>query len=84
MKICGKFIVFKFVFVIGLILELFMFFFFGKENFKGIVFYVKDFKKCVEEFNDVKLVVVIGGNKLVWDVCYIFVICFNVKVYMVM
>jgi hypothetical protein len=83
-KTRGKLIASKLVLATGLTSEPFMPPLPGKENFKGTVFHAKDFKKRAEELNDVKSVVVIGGNKSAWDVCYTSATRFNAKAHMVM
>lgn len=56
----------------------------GKEKFNGLVFHAKDFKVRAEELAGTKVVVVIGGNKSAWDVCYSASARFGAKAHMVM
>ncbi|KAL7760763.1 hypothetical protein ACKLNR_007298 [Fusarium oxysporum f. sp. zingiberi] len=56
----------------------------GKDVFKGLVFHAKDFKKRARELSDMKTVVVIGGNKSAWDVCYSSATRFGAQAHMVM
>lgn len=42
----------------------------GQEAFKGVVFHSKELKSRTSDLASAKIVVVIGGNKSAWDVCY--------------
>jgi hypothetical protein len=84
MEIRGSLVTSKLVLATGLTSEPFMPPLPGKENFQGLVFHAKDFKTRYEELNNAKTVIVIGGNKSAWDVCYTCATRFNAKAHMVM
>lgn len=56
----------------------------GWETFKGHVFHAKDFKARAQELAGAQTIVVIGGNKSAWDVCYSASARFGAKAHMVM
>lgn len=56
----------------------------GREKFHGPVFHAKDFKSRAQELAGAKTVVVIGGNKSAWDVCYTSTARLGAKAHMVM
>lgn len=56
----------------------------GRENFKGHIFHAKDFKSRAEDIASSKTVVVIGGNKSAWDVCYTSAARFGANAHMIM
>lgn len=56
----------------------------GSEIFKGHIFHAKDFKSRAKDLAGVDTVVVIGGNKSAWDVCYSASARFGAKAHMVM
>lgn len=56
----------------------------GLETFQGSVFHAKDFKARAQELAGARSVVVIGGNKSAWDVCYSAAARFGVLAHMVM
>lgn len=56
----------------------------GREKFNGPVFHAKDFKSRAQELAAAKTVVVIGGNKSAWDVCYTTSARLGAKAHMVM
>uniref|UniRef100_A0A0C4DI08 FAD/NAD(P)-binding domain-containing protein n=1 Tax=Fusarium oxysporum (strain Fo5176) TaxID=660025 RepID=A0A0C4DI08_FUSOF len=56
----------------------------GREAFKGHVFHAKDFRLRAQDLDGVRKIVVIGGNKSAWDVCYSSSTRFGAKVHMVM
>ena len=56
----------------------------GRESFQGHIYHAKDFKSNAENIANCKSVVVIGGNKSAWDVCYSSAAHFGAKAHMVM
>lgn len=56
----------------------------GRETFNGPVFHAKDFKSRAQELSGANTVVVIGGNKSAWDVCYTSTARLGAKAHMVM
>lgn len=56
----------------------------GRETFKGPIFHAKDFKARAQELVGAQTIVVIGGNKSAWDVCYSACTRFGAKAHMVM
>lgn len=56
----------------------------GRERFKGSVFHAKDFKRRASELTGARSVVVIGGNKSAWDVCYSAATRFGARAHMIM
>ena len=56
----------------------------GRENFKGTIFHAKDFKPRAHELTGARSVVVIGGNKSAWDVCYSAAVRFGAQAHMIM
>ncbi|KAF9772548.1 hypothetical protein IL306_009740 [Fusarium sp. DS 682] len=80
----GDLVASKIVVATGLTSEPFMPHLLGQEAFKGHVFHAKGLKHRVEELADAKTIIVIGGNKSAWDVCYNATTRFGTKVHMVM
>lgn len=60
----------KLVVATGLTSEPFMPSFEGQDNFRGLRIHSKDLKPRAEDLVKCQNVVVIGGNKSAWDVCY--------------
>lgn len=56
----------------------------GREDFKGPLFHAKDFKPRAHELTSARSVVVIGGNKSAWDVCYSAAARFGARAHMIM
>ncbi|KAK4499079.1 hypothetical protein PRZ48_009591 [Zasmidium cellare] len=60
----------KLVIATGLTSEPFMPLFEGQESFQGLRIHSKELKPRAEDLSKCQNVVVIGGNKSAWDVCY--------------
>lgn len=56
----------------------------GREHFTGPIFHAKDFKARATELEGLRSVVVIGGNKSAWDVCYSASARFGAQAHMVL
>lgn len=80
----GTLIASRLVLATGLTSEPYMPLLPGRESFEGPIFHAKDFKTRAEELAGVQTVVVIGGNKSAWDVCYSSVTRFGAKAHMIM
>lgn len=83
-KWTGTLIASKLVLATGLTSEPFIPRLPGRETFNGPVFHAKDFKSRAQELAGAKTVVVIGGNKSAWDVCYTSTARLGAKAHMVM
>jgi hypothetical protein len=81
--IAGTLVASKLVLATGLTSEPFMPPLPGRERFNGPVFHAKDFKVRAQELTGAKTVVVIGGNKSAWDICYSSATKFGAKAHMV-
>jgi len=66
----GQLVANKLVVATGLTSEPFVPDFPGKDTFKGNLFHAKELKFRSDDLTNSKNVVVIGGNKSAWDVCY--------------
>ncbi|KAF4449672.1 hypothetical protein F53441_7072 [Fusarium austroafricanum] len=80
----GELVASKLVLATGLTSEPFIPHLPGRESFKGHVFHAKYFKHRAQKLTNVETVVVIGGNKSAWDVCYGASSRFGSNVHMVM
>ncbi|PKS05170.1 hypothetical protein jhhlp_008538 [Lomentospora prolificans] len=80
----GEIVASRLVLATGLTSEPFMPPLPGREAFKGHVFHAKDFKPRAKDLASSKSVVVIGGNKSAWDVCYSSAARFGADAHMVM
>ncbi|KAI0118842.1 FAD/NAD(P)-binding domain-containing protein [Nemania sp. FL0031] len=60
----------KLVIATGLTSEARMPTFYGDSHFRGPLFHAKDFPKRSQDLKGCEEVVVVGGNKSAWDVCY--------------
>ncbi|KAJ3495939.1 hypothetical protein NLG97_g3031 [Lecanicillium saksenae] len=80
----GTIVASRLVLATGLTSEPFMPDLLGRKMFKGHIFHAKDFKSRAEDLASLKTIVVIGGNKSAWDVCYSAAAQSGAKVHMVM
>ncbi|ORY61579.1 uncharacterized protein BCR38DRAFT_373516 [Pseudomassariella vexata] len=79
----GRLVASKLVLATGLTSEPYMPVFSGQEIFKGHIFHSKQFKNRIDQISSSQKVVVIGGNKSAWDVCYA-AARFGAKVHIIM